>query len=350
MLLPQHIFLKRQVPFAAVVTFLFGVFTLLILIFGVTSSSKPQLVQPMEIRTVMVRRPPPPPPPEKETETTTKKTTTEAAKTPEKIEFNSNRTVSTRRRLQPATQVTMDAGGGSAGAQRSLDISAAASLASKDAGSKLLSGEAALATGPVGRSGGRRTGTGLRGNSGMLGSGDGTGNSLGPGAGPGSGLGGPQGRGRDDSGTAQELQLQPIPAEQYARGVDTAGVCDWMSKNPGSLDSGVRQEMPGGKTAERFVAGKTQFKLAGRGIVEVQVMCDLAVDEVHIVLIEGTKASYMAVRTVGKAGNLFKSGVAKRRTQNAPIISLELQRMANAGSEARAFETLFYSWWNSVAP
>lgn len=348
MLIPKQIVLPKQVPFAWMVTCAVGAMSLLIIIFLFPDTQQINLVEPMEVRAVMITRPPPPEPEEVE-ETTTEEATTEPEVAPEKVQFNLNVNVSSAARRTRNTAVTQDAGGGSAGSRQSMEVTASADLTSSSGGSQLLRGEMSVSRGPSGGRGGSRGGGGLDGTLGRLGSGSGTDSGLGDGAGPGSGLGGPAGQGETDSGTARTLALRELPEEQYERGLDVNGVCNWMENKPANLDPGVKQAMAGGTWADRFISSRSRVQISGRGQIEIQLMCDRSINELHVVLIEDEQAYYHVVRTIGGNANLFEFGRPVRRAQDSPISQLETNPKATSSPESRVFQTLFYSWWSQVA-
>ena len=141
--------------------------------------------------------------------------------------------------------------------------------------------------------------------------------------------------------TVERLSLDAF-GDDYDR-LEIQALIDWMKKHPGDLPIGVRQLV---RHRPKFLSSVTSFTIDGKPY-ELYLMCKEELYEVHIVLVDGERSTYLVDRSFQKLSTYLSEGQV-RRARGDEITAISSKRSAASGDTSREFYALFLSWWEQA--
>jgi hypothetical protein len=149
--------------------------------------------------------------------------------------------------------------------------------------------------------------------------------------------------GADRSGLEEggELAIRVHEAEAFD-GSEADRLAVWMRAHPAELPVGVRVHM---NYEAAFLTSASAFSSGGREW-ELYLMFNESLQEVHVVLIEGTRSVYLIDRGFQEQSRSLREGTVRR--SGGQIMAIDSRTGAASGDQAREFYNVFLSWWEAA--
>jgi hypothetical protein len=142
---------------------------------------------------------------------------------------------------------------------------------------------------------------------------------------------------------ADEPDVPAVPdrsfdAEELDRS-DVATLEDWIEAHGADLPVGVKVHL---RYQPSFRTAVQRFRIGGRDI-ELYLMLNPAVDELHIVMVEGDRSVYLIDRGLRSEGRSLREGTVRRL--DGEIVTVDSRSGAASNDRTREFYDIFLSWW-----
>lgn len=134
------------------------------------------------------------------------------------------------------------------------------------------------------------------------------------------------------------VEPRSFEAEELDRS-EVATLEEWMSGHPAELPVGVKVHLnhqPAYQTAvDRFRVGARE--------IELYLMFNPSVQELHIVMVEGDRSVYLIDRGLRSEGRSLREGTVRR--WEGEIVAVDSRSGAASGERTREFYDIFLAWW-----
>lgn len=138
---------------------------------------------------------------------------------------------------------------------------------------------------------------------------------------------------------AHEVVVRAYEPERFsAIAVDRLGA--WLRANQRELPVGVRVHL---RQQPSFPTAAVPLLVDGRTI-ELYLMYNPSLRELHVVLVEGERSVYLIDRGFQSQSRSLREGTVRRL--NGEIVAVNSQAAAAGSDRAREFYNIFLSWWD----
>jgi hypothetical protein len=146
--------------------------------------------------------------------------------------------------------------------------------------------------------------------------------------------------GANRSGLAEGAELDITVHDPDAfDGSEADRLALWMESHPADLPVGVRVHV---NYEPSFLTAVSTFSSGGREW-ELYLMFNQALQEVHVVLVEGDRSVYLIDRGFQEQSRSLREGVVRRSA--GQIMAIDSRSGAASGEQSRDFYNVFLSWW-----
>lgn len=143
---------------------------------------------------------------------------------------------------------------------------------------------------------------------------------------------------RTDAGEAAEVVIREFEADGFGES-ETDLLATWMRANRAQLPVGVRAHL---NFDPSFLTAVVPFVSDGREL-ELFLMFNESLRELHIVLVEGEESVYLIDRGFQEQSRSLREGTVRRA--NGEIVAVDSRSGAASSARAREFYNIFLSWW-----
>lgn len=144
-------------------------------------------------------------------------------------------------------------------------------------------------------------------------------------------------------GARQETDVPAVAPRRFeAEELDRSEVAtleDWMAAHPAELPVGVKVHL---NHQPAYQTAVDRFRIDGREI-ELYLMFNPSVQELHIVMVEGDRSVYLIDRGLQSEGRSLREGTVRR--WEGEIVAVDSRSGAASGERTREFYDIFLAWW-----
>jgi len=119
----------------------------------------------------------------------------------------------------------------------------------------------------------------------------------------------------------------------------------WMEENPKEIPQSVNRIFTDGDRSGNYQTTTANFAIDNR-VFDLIIMNKTETNEIHVLLVEGTDATYLIDKNFSMQSNFLRRGSVTRRDNRIVEFGSSL-RPAN-DQQTNEFYQIFLSWWNSV--
>lgn len=135
-----------------------------------------------------------------------------------------------------------------------------------------------------------------------------------------------------------EVIIHEYRPETFQR-TDVALLSDWMTRNPADLPVGVKVHL---RQQPTFLTAAMPL-VSGDREIELYLMFNPGLRELHIVLVEGDRSVYLIDRGFKEQSRSLREGTVRRL--DGEIVAVDSHAGAASSDRAGEFYSIFLSWW-----
>ena len=139
--------------------------------------------------------------------------------------------------------------------------------------------------------------------------------------------------------TAPDVVIREYEPERFNT-VAVDRLATWLRANPRELPVGVRVHL---NHQPSFLTAAVPFVAGGRTL-ELYLMYNPSLRELHVVLVDGQRSAYLVDRGFQAQSRSLREGTVRRL--NGEIVAVNSQAAAAGSDRAREFYNIFLSWWD----
>lgn len=138
-----------------------------------------------------------------------------------------------------------------------------------------------------------------------------------------------------------EVVIREYESDRFA-GSEVERLATWMRSHGAELPIGVRVHL---RHQPSFLTASVPLSARGRDL-ELFLMFNESLRELHIVLVEEDRSVYLIDRGFQERSRSLREGTVRR--SNGEIVSVDSRSGAASGERAREFYNIFLSWWETA--